>query len=117
MPLEKTIGERDPLGINPHEPGAKLDAGKPLPYLVLGGFAKALSEVVQVGTDGATKYSPNGWKHVQDAEARYMEAAMRHLMSHLKGEIRDSSSSHRHMAHCAWNILAYLTLTGESHVQ
>lgn len=60
---------------------------------------------------GARKYSPNGWKAVPDGPARYMEALWRHLMAHMAGEVRDPQSGHRHMAHVAWNALAYLTLT------
>lgn len=103
--------EQDPTGRDSHAPGAKLDAGKPLPALVIGSFAAGLSEVVAVGTDGARKYTPNGWKEVPDGPARYMEALWRHLMAHMGGEIRDQQSGHRHMAHVAWNALAYLTLT------
>ncbi len=53
--------EADPDGKDPHEIGSKLDAGKPRMSLVLGGFARALMEVVKVGTDGAIKYTENGW--------------------------------------------------------
>ena len=103
--------ESDPTGRDAHAPGAKLDAGKPLPALVIGNFAAGLTEVVQVGTDGARKYTPNGWKEVPDGPARYMEALWRHLMAHMAGEVLDPQSGHRHMAHVAWNALAYLTLT------
>ena len=103
--------ETDPTGLGQHEPGAKCDAGKPLPALVLGGFAAGLTEVVRVGTDGARKYTPEGWKSVPDGPARYMEALWRHLLAHMRGEVRDPDSGHRHMAHVAWNALAYLTLT------
>ena len=78
---------------------------------MLGNFAAGLMEVVQVGTDGARKYTPNGWKSVPDGPARYMEALWRHLMAHMAGEVRDPQSGHRHMAHVSWNALAYLTLT------
>lgn len=107
------MNEHDPTGRDAHAPGAKLDAGKPLPAMVLGGFAAGLSEVVAVGTDGARKYTPNGWKEVPDGPARYMEALCRHLLAHMGGEIHDQQSGHRHMAHISWNALAYLTLTGE----
>lgn len=54
------MNEHDPTGRDAHAPGAKLDAGKPLPALVLGNFAAGLMEVVQAGTDGARKYTTNG---------------------------------------------------------
>src|SRR5690606_1597282 len=57
--------ERDPNGIDPHEPGAKLDAGKVEPELIQRGFARALLAVADVGTYGATKYTRDGWQDVQ----------------------------------------------------
>jgi hypothetical protein len=71
--------ETDPNGLDPHEPGAKLDAGKIRPQLVLGGFSRALEEVVKVGTYGANKYTElsdiqmlqcvTGWKRRKDSSA------------------------------------------------
>lgn len=37
--------ETDPLGKAQHEPGAKLDAGKPRPFLVLGGFHHGIARL------------------------------------------------------------------------
>lgn len=51
--------ERDPNGIDPHKPGAKLDAGKERVGLMLSGFARALLRVAAVTTYGANKYTPN----------------------------------------------------------
>lgn len=39
--------EHDPTGRSAHEPGAKLDAGKPRCGLVLGGFSRALELMLQ----------------------------------------------------------------------
>lgn len=58
-----------------HVPGAKDDAGKRrwdmLPM-------KGAGEVVDVLTYGAAKYTPNGWRSVPEAKARYTAAAFRH---------------------------------------
>lgn len=64
--LVETFGplEADPTGRGQHEVGAKLDHGKSRVGLVVNGFARALSAVSQVGTYGATKYTPNGWTEV-----------------------------------------------------
>lgn len=102
--------ESDPHGIDAHTPGAKLDAGKPLPGLVLGGFARALQEVTDVGTYGARKYSPNGWMQVPDGIARYTNALHRHLLSEAAGELCDPDTQLLHAAHAAWNALARLDL-------
>ena len=103
--------EKDPTGRDPHSPGAKLDSGKLRPHLVLGGFANALEQVVKVGTDGAAKYSDNGWKEVEGGESRYMDALGRHLLALQKGETHDPLSGSPHLAHIAWNALAVLEIT------
>jgi len=101
--------ESDPTGRTSNEPGAKLDAGKTRVWLVLSGFARALEAVSQVGTDGAVKYSDNGWMEVPDGVARYSDAMGRHLLKEAKGEKVDPSGS-LHAAHVAWNALARLEL-------
>lgn len=102
--------ERDPNGMDAHQPGAKLDAGKPLVGLVLGGFARALTKVAEVGTFGAKKYTPMGWVQVPDGEARYTDALYRHLLKEAEGEAFDPDSKLLHAAHAAWNALARLDL-------
>ena len=54
--------ERDPAGIPPHAPGAKLDGEKVMAELTLDGFSRALLAVAEVSTYGARKYSPGGWQ-------------------------------------------------------
>lgn len=94
--------------MNQHQPGAKLDEGKPKVGLVMSGFAKALMEVSKVGTYGAGFYSPNGWKEVEDAEARYTDAMMRHYMKETTEGPIDKDSGQLHAAQVAWNALARL---------
>lgn len=101
--------ERDPSGLDPHEPGAKLDAGKSRLGLVLGGFARALQEVGRVGTYGADKYSPDGWKHVKNGEQRYLDALYRHLLADAI-DPADTDTGLKHLAQVAWNVLAVLEL-------
>lgn len=103
--------ENDPTGRNPHEAGAKLDAGKLRAGLVLGDFSRALTEVCAVGTFGANKYTPHGWLSVPDAQERYTDAMMRHWLKDQTGEIVDPDSGLSHKAHFAWNALALLELT------
>lgn len=103
--------EHDPNGLAQNEPGAKLDAGKIQAALVLGGFAKALEEVSKVGTFGAKKYSPNGWKSVEDGVGRYSDAMMRHWLAHQSGELIDTDSGLSHLSQVAWNVLAVLQLS------
>lgn len=98
----------EPNGLNQHEPGAKLDSGKPLAAMLLD-FAYALQEVVEVGTYGATKYTRSGWQEVENGEERYFDAMFRHLLAsrHTK---YDEETGLMHLAHAAWNILATLEL-------
>ena len=102
--------ERDPSGLDPHQPGAKLDAGKMLPWLCLSGFAHAINAVAHVTTTGARKYTPNGWTQVPDGETRYMEAFARHTLALARGEQIDSDTGCMHKAQMAWNLLASLEL-------
>lgn len=103
--------EQDPTGRDAHDPGAKLDAGKPRCGLVLGAFARALTEVSKVGTYGAAKYSDAGWLQVPDGKERYEDAMLRHYLAKRKGEVYDGDSGLRHDSHLAWNALAILELT------
>lgn len=89
--------ERDPAGLPPHAPGAKLDGEKVMAELTLDGFSRALLAVAEVSTYGARKYSPGGWQHVEDGQTRYRRAG-------------DRDSGLLHLAHEAWNRLAELEL-------
>lgn len=102
--------EIDPYAKGQHEPGAKLDAGKPRMGLVLGKFGNALKAVAEVGTYGAKKYSDNGWLDVPQSQERYTDAGLRHEFAYLAGEECDSDTNLLHLAHRAWNSLAVLEL-------
>lgn len=99
--------EKDRFGKDPHESGAKLDAGKPRMGLVLLGFKDALVEVSKVGTFGANKYSDNGWITVPEGFERYTDAMFRHIFA---PDEFDKDSRITHLAHTAWNALAVLQL-------
>ena len=103
-------GQHDPNGIDQHAPGAKLDAGKLRPELVLSGFANALASVARVGTDGANKYTDNGWQEVPNGFNRYREAKARHDSKFQRGQTHDEESHSLHLTHVAWNALASLEL-------
>lgn len=88
--------------------GVKYDSDKPDLSLVFGGFSKALKDVGYVGTFGAHKYSPNGWKTVPNLQKRYMSALLRHTLEILDNNIFDNETGRHHLAHVAWNALALL---------
>ena len=85
--------------------GVKHDKDKPkwnlLPW-------DELEDVVHVLTFGAKKYAPDNWKFVDDANNRYMDAAMRHLVAHQQGEQRDAESGEPHIAHAICCLLFML---------
>lgn len=108
MSAIKTKLEADPNGLHQHQPGAKLDHGKPDASL-LRDFARALLAVAEVGTFGATKYTRGGWQEVADGYNRYSAAGMRHFLK-AGFEDYDADSGLLHEAHEAWNALAKLEL-------
>lgn len=105
--------EKDPTGKNPHEPGAKLDAGKsPLFRGMLSYFPRACSAVANVSRLGAEKYAWKGWESVPDGFNRYSDALARHLLAESHEGPYDASMSEPtlHAAQVAWNSLARLEL-------
>ena len=116
--MTSSSSEADPSGLSPHAPGAKLDAGKNRVWLMLEGFAPALSllmdehtthpgrriidanramirwpwaleAIAEVTTVGAKKYTPGGWAEVENGFARYMDAYGRHGLALAKGQKYD----------------------------
>lgn len=101
--------ESDPHGLDPHTPGAKMDAGKPPLRLILQAMPRALLAVAKVGGYGAQKYTESGWLHVDRGIERYTDAMLRHVVSEGIGHI-DPESGFPHAAHAAWGALARLEL-------
>jgi hypothetical protein len=102
--------EKDPLGKDQHEPGAKLDAGKSFAGLIAL-FGQALLEVAKISTYGAKKYTRGGWQHVPDGVERYNDAFWRHLLEQ-GGDLDklDKDSGLLLQAQVVWNALATLEL-------
>lgn len=85
--------------------GVKFDKDKPkwnlLPW-------SEVEDVVKVLTFGAKKYAPDNWKFVDDANNRYMDAAMRHLVAVQTTESHDDESGESHIAHAICCLLFML---------
>lgn len=94
--------------------GEKYDDGKPRYDLLPAG---ALAQLVDVLTFGASKYEPNGWRHVKDASSRYLAAAERHIWAWVRGDDIDLESGLPHLAHaaCCLMFLAELDDPGYRH--
>lgn len=105
----RIVVETDPRGLKSGEPGAKFDAGKVRPSLILNDMPRAILAVAEVGTYGAEKYSEGGWRRVDDGIRRYTDAMDRHRVK--EGiEHHDDDSGLLHAAQVAWNALARLEL-------
>lgn len=107
---EPAATESDPTGRSLNEPGAKADAGKLRPSLIFRDMADALLVVIKIGTDGANKYSDGGWLEVPNADERYEDADLRHMLKRFAGQATDTDSGSTHLGHEAWNALAKLQL-------
>lgn len=90
--------------------GLKYDAGKPRMGLIP---ARAEELVAEVLTYGAQKYSENNWRYVDDADQRYLDAAMRHLNAYRRGEVNDSETNLPHLAHTVCCLMFMLELQNE----
>lgn len=88
--------------------GVKADQGKPRLGLVLVEVPHALEKLGTLLGFGADKYSVGNWDKVPEGEMRYLDALMRHLTSHHKGEKVDPESGELHLAHAAVNIMFLL---------
>ena len=87
--------------------GSKHDAGKPLMGVVP---PNALLAVAKVLTFGAEKYGRDNWRQVENAETRYMDAALRHLNAYQRGEVVDPESGESHLAHAVCGLMFVLEL-------
>lgn len=110
------MNEFDPNGKNPHEPGAKFDAGKaPVYQGVIDYFPRAVEAVALVSQAGADKYAWKGWETVPDGYTRYKNAQHRHATKKAKEGIwdKDFLAVNKYILHDAqeaWNALAALEL-------
>ncbi len=106
--------EFDPNGMQPHQPGAKLDAGKSAVWQgLLDYFPRACLAVADVSTIGARKYAWKGWENVPDGINRYGNALARHVLAEgIEGPFDNGpgGTGVLHAAQVAWNALARLEL-------
>ena len=100
----KTI-EADPHSLDPHQPGAKLDAGKVRMGLVMQGFTRALFEVGRVGTQGRNTPRTAGWKFQGATWTPHTGIWPRDELNPF-----DTGTTLFHLAQAAWNLLAVLEL-------
>jgi len=98
-----------------NEIGQKHDQGKARMDLIPFG---PLEEIANVLTFGASKYSDNNWKHVENPVARYEAALLRHISAYKKGEMNDPETGLPHLAHagcCLMFLMEFTTGSLSSH--
>lgn len=76
--------------------GTKADSGKPMMGCIPPHAELAVARVL---TFGAQKYSRGNWAHVENSDECYMDAALRHINAHRRGENADSETGESHLAH------------------
>lgn len=87
--------------------GSKHDSGKPLMGAVP---PNALLAVAKVLTFGAEKYGRVNWRRVNNAETRYLDAALRHINAYQRGEVADPESGESHLTHAVCSLMFMLEL-------
>lgn len=106
--------EKDPNGIDAHQIGAKLDAGKiPISRGLIQYFPRACQAVAEVSLVGAKKYTWKGWEKVPEGFDRYSDALGRHLIAEQTEGLWDNGPKGTgclHAAQVAWNAFARLEL-------
>jgi hypothetical protein len=90
--------------------GIKFDGSK-LRYSLIP--LDSLQEVVKVLEFGAKKYAPDNWKHVDNAQARYWDAAMRHIVAYKLEDKADSETGLSHLAHAICCLLFLLNFDNQ----
>lgn len=90
--------------------GMKFDQGK-IDYTLLPWAG--VEEVVKVLEFGAQKYARDNWRHVNNAQNRYLAAAFRHMIAYSQGEVNDQETGLSHLAHANCCLLFLLALHKE----
>lgn len=91
--------ERPRVRLADEPAGRKDDGGKLRMDLLFKDMPLALTEVVDVLTQGANKYAPGNWQRVPDPERRYLAAGLRHELALARGQSRDDETQCHHLAH------------------
>jgi hypothetical protein len=111
----RTNGQTVPLPqYNPADVafGRKDDTGKARFDLMP---AEAELKIAEVLEYGARKYAPENWRKVDNPEARYLAAALRHINAWRRGESRDPESGLSHLAHAATSLMFVMELVSDDY--
>ena len=92
--------------------GIKYDSNK-----VLMGCIPPTAEVLlgMVLTYGAQKYTRENWRLLDNLEDRYMDACLRHINLHRRGEEIDPESGLPHLAHATACLMFLLEVSDKAY--
>ena len=82
--------------------GVKHDAGKPRLDLLPWGAVLACADTLAYG---ARKYGEDNWSRVPNGRARYLAAALRHVVAFAQGEWLDAESGLPHLGHALTSLM------------
>lgn len=85
--------------------GSKFDQGKTLMGCIPPTAERIIADVL---TFGANKYGRDNWQRVPNFEVRYMDACLRHINAHRRGEELDPESGLPHLAHATCCLMFLL---------
>jgi hypothetical protein len=97
----------DAIIIQANKKGVKHDQHKPRFDLIPPHAERQVAEVLEYG---ARKYAPDNWRKVDDARARYLAAARRHINAWQAHETNDPESGLNHLAHAIASLMFILEL-------
>ena len=109
----RAAGQESTMADTMHDPASgdrharKFDQGKPRWSLFVWDAAEVVVRVLEYG---AQKYAPRSWVAVPDGHERYLNAAVRHLVARMGGEVVDPESGLPHLGHAACSVLFALSL-------
>ena len=92
--------------------GIKHDSDK-----ILMGCIPPTAEILlgMVLTYGAQKYSRENWRLIDNLEERYMDACLRHINLHRRGEEVDPESGLPHLGHAAACLMFLLEVSDKAY--
>jgi|14BtaG_2_1085337.scaffolds.fasta_scaffold00263_31 hypothetical protein len=86
---------------------AKRDNGGKAPVHYIFTAPDAVDAIVRVMETGANKYGKNDWKRgFEDGEG--LDSVLRHIQSHISGNLIDEESQQLHLANAAAGLIMYL---------
>ena len=90
----------------------RYNTGKPqLSYLLH--YPKAMEALVRVLEQGAVKYEPLNWKLGNKPDEEYLDAALRHLFSHVNDGPYDDDIGVVSVAQAVWNLVTWIELNSD----